>query len=72
VTLQPVDESTWGLSAARSRMSNVVDPPGKELAWDKFFPSFAQDVRNGNELIARVKKLEALEAKLDELLRRPW
>lgn len=60
-----VDEANWGLSAAKDRMVKVVDPPGK-AAWDKFFPSFARDVRNGNELIDRVQALEGV------LSRRPF
>lgn len=60
-----VDEANWGLSAAKDRMTKVVDVPGK-AAWDKFFPSFARDVRNGNELIDRVQALEGV------LSRRPF
>ena len=61
-----VDEANWGLSAARSRMNNKVDPEGKVDAWDKFFPSFARDIRNGNELINRVQHIEGV------LARRPF
>ena len=61
-----VDESNWGLSAARSRMEKVVDPPGTAIAWSKFFPSFAQDVRNGNQLIDEVQALKEM------LARRPF
>lgn len=63
--LVKVDESNWGLSAAKDRMVKVVDPPGK-AAWEKFYPSFARDIRNGNELIDRVQSLEAT------LARRPF
>ena len=66
MALVKVDESNWGLSAARSRMTKVVDPEGKEIAWDKFFPSFAQDVRNGNQLIDEVTALKEM------LARRPF
>lgn len=66
MALVKVDESNWGLSAARSRMEKVVDPPGTQTAWSKFYPSFAQTVRNTNELIDWKAHIEGV------LARRPF